>query len=104
MKPDLKKLRKKLDKIDEEIIRDISLRMKIVHQIAFVKALHGIKIKDKKREKELFEHIAETARVYHLSPLFAEKIFSMILQESYREQKEFLRFYSNDKENLNGKR
>ncbi|MDA3932671.1 MAG: chorismate mutase [Tenericutes bacterium] len=53
----MKKYRKKLNQIDDEIRRLFIERMKLIKQIAKYKIDNNILVEDKAREKEMIEHI-----------------------------------------------
>lgn len=53
----IEKNRKKIDKIDEKIIKNLITRFKLTNEIGRYKKKNDIKIKDLKREKEIFDNI-----------------------------------------------
>ena len=53
----IEKNRKKIDKIDEKIIKNLITRFKLTNEIGKYKKNNDIKIKDLKREKEIFDNI-----------------------------------------------
>jgi len=71
--------RKKIDKIDENIIKLIEKRLDYSRRIGEYKKKNGIKIVDLKREKEILDYRTRKSR---LSNDFTKKLFSIIIKES----------------------
>jgi chorismate mutase len=90
MKIDLRRLRKELDKVDERMVSILSKRMLIVHKIACIKAEDGLRIKDKTREKDVLARVEKLAHLNYLSSSYVKKLFSIILLESFQEQKKMV--------------
>ena len=78
---DLKKLRKKIDEIDKEIIKCLARRFKVARKIGELKFKKNLPLRDLKREKELLKKRKEWARKNYLSPSFIDKIFRLIIKE-----------------------
>jgi chorismate mutase len=55
-------LRRKIDSIDRKILRLLEDRLKIAKEIMNVKIKRGLKITDKKREKEIIENLKKTTK------------------------------------------
>lgn len=82
----LKKLRKKIDKIDKKIIKNISQRNKLIIQVAKFKKEKNITTYQPEREKELFKDRIKTGKKNKLNPKFIKKLFEIILSESKKIQ------------------
>jgi monofunctional chorismate mutase len=76
--------RKKIDEIDHELVKLIGERLDSAKEIGKYKKKNGIKIVDKKREKEILNDRIKNSR---LSKEFTKKLFSVIIHESRRVQK-----------------
>ena len=87
----LSKLRKEIDAIDEELIKNLSKRTKISLKIFLQKEKAGLKIKDSLREKNLINSRLKKAKNSGLSKAFAQEIFNLIIKESLRVQKKALK-------------
>jgi len=82
----LKDYRKKLDRIDTEIVKLLKKREDVIKKVGRYKKKIGLKICDPKREKELIKDKLKMAG--RLNKKFVESIFRLILKESKRKQKE----------------
>lgn len=83
----IKQLRKKIDKIDTEIIKKLAERKKISKEIGKLKAKIGKQIKDLKREQQLEELYEKLCTRYKLDPAFVKKLFKTIIKNSRNIQK-----------------
>lgn len=83
----LKKYRKEIDKIDRTIIQLLEKRFSIVEKIGEFKRKFKLKIRDKKREKEMLEKRKKLIRKLNLSSDFIEKFFRLIIRESIKRMK-----------------
>lgn len=77
--------RKEFDKIDLEILEIIKKRLILSRKIGEFKKKNCLKIRDRKREKELIEDRLEKSS---LDSGFIKKLFKLILKESRRVQNE----------------
>ena len=87
---DLSDYRKKIDEIDEQIVRLISSRMEVSKEIAEYKASQGTEVLDSSREEEKLNAVAG------LAPNECDKkavrgIFKQILTESKEYQYEIIK-------------
>lgn len=78
----IQQLRRKIDKIDQEIVALIARRISLVKEIAKVKQKQGLDIFDKEREKEIMNNITLIAKNNCISNKFIKKIFKEILNYS----------------------
>ncbi len=76
---DIKQLRKRIDEVDEQILRSLSKRMEICKSIGLVKKKHGIPIQDLPRESDVYVHIKEKAADLGLDPAQVESIYRQIV-------------------------
>lgn len=80
-------MRKKIDKIDSEIIQKLAERFSLVSKIARFKIKNNLPIIDGKREKEILRTKRDLAKAMKLDELMIEKIFKLIIEESRIKQK-----------------
>jgi len=87
-------LRKRIDEIDEQILRFLKERVEICKIIGKTKREHGIPVKDQRREDELYKRIVRRASELGLNPRDVRAVYQEILAMSIGVQ---------EKENLNNK-
>ncbi len=75
---EIRELRKKIDEIDEKIVRNLNERAKIVAEIRQLKNKEGFPIYDPKREEEIFEKLAQMSEEV-LSNEALKEIYEKIL-------------------------
>ena len=75
----IRELRKRIDEVDEEILRFLSKRAEICRSIGLVKDKHGIPIQDFPRENDVYAHIREKALELGLDPYHVEAIYRQIV-------------------------
>lgn len=78
----LNSLRKKINKIDNNLLKLISKRFEICKKIGKFKNKNNIKIYDKKREKLIFKNLKEKSKKYKLNEKCIEKVFKIIIKNS----------------------
>ena len=83
---ELKTLRKKINDVDERIIKLLSERQKVVEDIGKLKAKTGVEVIDAQREQELADLYDHLSATYSLEPHFVKQVFKMIILESRRLQ------------------
>jgi chorismate mutase len=83
----LAKFRKEIEQINSQILRILAKRNKISKKVGKYKKQYGLKITDKKKEKEIFSKIRKQSKKLGLNQKFAEDIFKRIIKESKRLQK-----------------
>jgi chorismate mutase len=76
---DIKQLRKRIDEVDEQILRSLSKRTEICKSIGLVKKKHGIPIQDLPRESDVYVHIKKKAADLGLDPAQVETIYRQIV-------------------------
>jgi len=86
---DIQRARERIDRIDDAIIGLLSERMSLMPGLADYKRKNSIPIENKRREKEVLKRLRKKAG--KLSKGFAERIFSMVMEEAKRVQRSHLR-------------
>jgi chorismate mutase len=77
---DLTPLRKRIDEVDEQILRSLNERAEICRFIGQVKKKHKIPVKDVPRENTVYTHIKEKAAALGLDPEQVEAIYNQIVK------------------------
>jgi chorismate mutase len=77
---DITRLRKRIDEVDEQILRSLSERAEICRSIGLVKKKHKIPVKDVPRENNVYMHIKEKAAALGLDPEQVEAIYNQIVK------------------------
>ena len=75
----IKRLRKRIDEVDEQILQSLSKRAEICRSIGLVKKKHGIPTQDLPRENDVYAHIREKAANLGLDPTQVEAIYRQIV-------------------------
>ena len=83
---DINEIRKKIDRIDTEIIKAITDRQQVVASILDGKIKGGKEIRDTDREERMLEEIRKKALSHGADPYFLEKLFREIIRSSVRYQ------------------
>lgn len=86
-KDSLKKLRKKIDLLDENLLKTLAERRKIVEEIFVIKKEFNLPKRDKSREKEMLGKRKELAKRLNLKADFAEQLFKFFIRTSLKENK-----------------
>ena len=86
----LQRLRAELDAIDARIVEALADRLRVVGVISAFKETRPDRIRDRKREEELLQHLQGIARDLRLDPHFVTRLFREILDYSVRRQEEHL--------------
>lgn len=87
MKDELKKLRKQIDSIDDQIVDLLSKRMEVVEKVGKIKKEHQVPPLDTKRLKEVLNTKKNKAKIVGVSEKFVEKLFKVIHDHSVKLQK-----------------
>ena len=87
---DIQKLRKRIDEVDEQILRFLGERSEICRSIGLLKKENGIPITDTIRENEVYSNIRGKAPDFGLDADQVEAIFRQIVNmcSSVQELKE----------------
>lgn len=86
----LEELRKKIDRIDRELLEVMSERMKVIEEIALFKKENNIAVFQPERWKEILNTRPETAKKLKLHREYIRKLYSLIHDESIRCQTEIM--------------
>ena len=87
MHQEIENLRKRIDKINDNLLKLLSGREKICKEIGEIKKQNGLAIRDEKREKEIFSKLREKARELGLDEGHVKKLFSLIIKNSRKIEK-----------------
>jgi chorismate mutase len=79
-------LRKRIDKIDEQILRFLKERIDICENIGTIKREHELPVKDPNRENEQYMCIMELASKLGLDPQEVRAVYQEIIAMSIRAQ------------------
>lgn len=79
-------LRKRIDEIDEQILRFLKERIDICENIGTIKREHELPIKDAERENEQYIRITELASKLELDPQEVRDVYQEIIAMSIRAQ------------------
>jgi len=82
----LEKIRKLLDRTDEQIVQALAKRQELVQAISELKINETANIRDEEREEQLLQRITKLAREAGIDRYFVEQIFRDILHHSVRFQ------------------
>jgi chorismate mutase len=75
----IRQLRKKVDEVDEQILRSLSQRAEICRSIGLVKDKHGFPVQDFPRENDVYARMRERAAELGLNPSHVEAIYRQIV-------------------------
>lgn len=81
---DLQKLRKKLDRIDDEIINLLGKRTTITEEVAHFKIRNSLSLRDKTREAEHLERVENQAGKAGVDAKLARNIIQAIMDEAHK--------------------
>lgn len=84
----LKELRKQIDKIDEELKKNLAARVQLIEAVAEIKRFLGSSTFDAKREEEIFNRISENLDGNELH--YIQNVFERIIDESRSLQRKIL--------------
>jgi chorismate mutase len=71
-------LRKKIDQIDDRLIKLLAQRMRVVEKIGEWKKQKGLPLLDKKRWREVLGSKVNKAKKLDLNPALVKKIYNLI--------------------------
>lgn len=91
----MQEIRKKINQIDEQLLKLLSERRNLSLEIAKFKNQDKSSIRDKNREKELLTRLIETGRSYGLDAHYISKIFYEIIDDSVRLQNKYIQQLEN---------
>jgi chorismate mutase len=76
---DIEALRDKIDAVDDQILKDIVVRIKICRAIGELKKQQGKPVHDISRETEVFKRVKERAELNKLDPIKIERLYREIV-------------------------
>jgi chorismate mutase len=79
---ELDRIRVGIDKVDNEIVRQLSKRREWVIELARVKKVLDIPIYDRKREQALIDRVKAWGKEHNLNEEFVEVVFRLIVMNS----------------------
>jgi len=77
----IKKLQKKIDRVDQNLLKILAKRFKITQKIGIYKKKKKFTVLDKRREKGIFRKRKILAKKLNLDSLLVEKIFKLIIKK-----------------------
>ncbi len=89
MNTELGEIRKKLDKIDNILIKLLAERQSYMPAVAKYKKENNLPLTHSKREKEILDAKKQMAEELGLDNIFIESIFKLIFKSSKTVQKKF---------------
>ena len=89
--------RKQIDRLDEQLIRTLAERHKVIREVFSNKISDSAVIRDAQREEKLLKKVRETALEEGIDPYFTEQLFRDIIYQSVRFQSHSLLDHQNDK-------
>lgn len=79
-------LRKRIDEIDDQILRFLKERVDVCENIGLIKQKQGIPVRDRQRESEQYTRIARIASKLGLNPQEVRAVYQEIIAMSIRAQ------------------
>ena len=76
---DLQALRKRIDEIDEQILKALSERVKVCREIGEVKKQQGLPVRDQSRENQVYTKVKEKASRFELESARIEAVYREIV-------------------------
>ena len=92
----MQEIRKKINYIDEQILKLLSERRTLSLEIVKFKNQQKSSIRDREREKELLTRLIETGKSYGLDAHYISKIFYEIIDDSVKLQNKFVQQIENE--------
>jgi len=99
---DLQKIREEIDKIDDSILRLLVQRFKLGNKVALYKAKRGLPIRDRQRERHLYEDRAKKLeRLGYPDRKFTKRFFKLIIKKLIKIEKAYIKDYFKNHETKN---
>ena len=80
----LKPFRNEIDRLDQEIVRLIAERFKVVHQVGVTKAKHKISTVQPKRMDEVLNRVAGIAQEHDLDPDLVRLLYTNMIDHAHK--------------------
>ena len=87
----LETLRKKIDRVDKRIVKQIAKRMRLSERVGKFKYANAISCSNPEREKEVIATKRTLAKKKNVNPSLIEDIFKKIIKESNKVQKKVMK-------------
>ncbi|MBD3359626.1 MAG: hypothetical protein GF365_02885 [Candidatus Buchananbacteria bacterium] len=87
----LTKVRKEIDKLDDDIMKLFKKRKKLVEKVGKIKKKHKIPMLQKVREVDIDKKLDKFAKKHGLKKTFLQKIWKNIIDESKDIQKKIMK-------------
>jgi len=81
-------LRKKIDLIDNSLIKLFSIRFNVVKKVGKFKKDRDMPLCDRKRQQQVTRIRIKQGKTKGLNPLFVKKLYNLIFNEAIRLEKE----------------
>lgn len=81
-------VRKEIDRLDHQIVRQIARRQELAGKIAKIKISNGLPVHDEERTKEVLEAVFHRAVEHRIDPVSVQKIFETLILMSEERQRE----------------
>lgn len=81
----LTNLRKKIDKVDSDLVRVIAKRFRITGKVKIFKLGNGLPREDKNREIEVMDKGLRLAKKLNLNPELIERVLILIIAEAKKQ-------------------
>ena len=75
----LEQLRKKVDSVDDQILKALCERAKICKAIGEVKKTQGVQVRDVSRENQVYQRVKAKAVEFNLDPQQVEAVYREIV-------------------------
>jgi chorismate mutase len=76
---DIQKLRKRVDEVDDQILKALSERVKVCIAIGDAKKKQGLAVRDVSRENEVYKRVKEKSAKFELDPALVEAVYREIV-------------------------
>ena len=83
-------MRKQIDECDDNLIQELSKRMRVAREIGVFKKEHNMTVLQTGRYSEILDKRGSQGALCGISPMCVRKIFEAIHEESVRQQLEIL--------------
>ncbi|AEF96858.1 chorismate mutase [Methanotorris igneus] len=90
-KTQLEAIRKRIDEIDEELIKLMAERTNFAKDIAMLKKALNMPINDSKREKEVYEKTRKLCNKYNFDEEIGVKIIKILVEHNKAIQSKYLK-------------
>ncbi len=87
MNKEIGRWRRKIDKIDDAILKLLAERKRAVLEIGKIKKRNKFKIVDRQREEEIFGRLRKKVKKFNLNEDYIINLFKEIIKNSRKEEK-----------------